>query len=352
MYNIFGDVMINIYDFTFSKLEEYLVLNKEKKYRARQIFDWLYQKRIDNYEAMTNLNESTLKLLKENTYFGTLEKVLVSESSDGTVKYLFKLNDGQLIETVLMSHNYGYSVCITSQVGCNMGCEFCASGLLKKQRNLTSGEMLLQVLMVEKLFKKRISHIVIMGIGEPFDNYYHVRDFLTNANDHRGLEIGARHMTVSTCGIVPKIKEFALEKTQINLAISLHAPNNEIRDKIMPINKAYPIEDLIESIKYYHSKSLRRITIEYILLKDFNDQKEHALELAKLLKGLNVYVNLIPYNVVLEKPFQRSDKKTMDDFFKVLKANNINATLRKEQGHDIDAACGQLRSGYNKGVVR
>ncbi len=346
MYNINGEEMINIYDFTYDKLVNYLIENNEKKYRAAQIFDWLYKKKVDSFDLMTNLNDSTLKLLKETTYFNKLNLEVESVSIDGTVKYLFRLEDDNLIETVVMSHNYGFSVCVTSQVGCNMGCKFCASGLLKRKRNLTAGEMLQQILRAEKLFGKRISHIVVMGIGEPFDNYENLMDFLKNANDHRALEIGARHITVSTCGIVPKIKEYADEKLQINLAISLHAPNDEIRNQIMPINKAYPVKEVINSIKYYMTKTNRRITIEYILIKNLNDQKEHAEELASLLKGLNVYVNLIPYNVVFEQPYERSQRETMDLFFQTLIKNKINATLRKEQGHDINAACGQLRSKH------
>ena len=338
--------MINIYDFTYDKLVNYLIENNEKKYRAAQIFDWLYKKKVTDFDLMANLNDSTLKLLKETTYFGKLEVEVKSVSVDGTVKYLFKLEDGNLIETVIMTHNYGFSVCVTSQVGCNMGCKFCASGLLKKKRNLTTGEMVQQIMMAEQLFNNRISHVVVMGIGEPFDNYENLMDFLKNINDHRALEIGARHITVSTCGIVPKIKQYADEQLQINLAISLHAPNNEIRNKIMPINKAYPINEVVESIKYYMTRTNRRVTIEYILIKGLNDKKEHAEELVDLLKGLNVYVNLIPYNVVFEQPYERSERETMDIFFQTLINNKINATLRKEQGHDINEACGQLRSKH------
>ncbi len=351
MYNIDGEEMINIYDFTYEKLVNYLIENNEKKYRASQIFDWLYKKRVTDFDLMTNLNESTLNLLKNTTYFGKLIKEVESVSVDGTVKYLFELEDGNLIETVVMSHNYGYSVCVTSQVGCNMGCKFCASGLLKKKRNLTTGEMISQILEAENLFKKRISHVVVMGIGEPFDNYDNLMAFLENINSHRGLEIGARHITVSTCGIVPKIKQYADEQLQINLAISLHAPNNEVRNKIMPINKAHPVEEVIDAIKYYMTKTNRRITIEYILIKGLNDKEEHALELANLLKNLNVYVNLIPYNVVFEQPYERSERETMDIFFQTLINNKINATLRKEQGHDINAACGQLRSKHEGAKV-
>ncbi len=341
--------MINIYDYTHTMLTEYLLSIGEKKYRANQIFEWLYKKRVKNFEEMTNLSDNLINKLKEDFYFSKLELILKQESIDKTVKYLYKLEDGNLIEAVVMSHNYGYSICITSQVGCNMGCRFCASGLLKKQRNLTAGEMLSQVITTEENFGERISHIVVMGIGEPFDNYENLMRFLDNANNHKGLEIGARHITVSTCGLANKIKEYADEKLQINLAISLHASNNEIRNEIMPINKKYPIETIIEAIKYYMTKTNRRITIEYIMIKDLNDKVIHAKELAELLRDLNVYVNLIPYNEVLEAPYKRSSKENMSLFLKTLKENGINSTLRKEQGHDIDAACGQLRSQKMKG---
>lgn len=341
--------MINIYDYTHEMLTEYILNMGEKKYRANQIFDWLYKKRVKSFDEMSNLSEAIIQTLKKDFYFNHLEVVVESKSLDGTVKYLYRLEDGHLIESVVMSHSYGYSICVTSQVGCNMGCRFCASGLLKKKRNLTSGEMLSQVIQTEERFNKRISHIVVMGIGEPFDNYTHLMNFLKNANNHKGLEIGARHITVSTCGIADKIKAYADEKLQINLAISLHAPNNDIRNELMPINKKYPIETVIEAIKYYMTKTNRRITIEYIMIKDLNDQVIHALELAKLLKGLNVYVNLIPYNEVIEAPYKRSHPEAMDAFLRTLKEQKINATLRKEQGHDIDAACGQLRSQTMKG---
>lgn len=336
--------MKSIYDLTFDELTQFMLENNEKKYRASQVFDWLYKKKVTSFEGMTNLSPALLNLLKEHYELTALKKVVESKSEDGTVKYLYGLNDMNLIESVVMSHNYGYSICVTSQVGCNMGCRFCASGVLKKKRNLTAGEIMSQVIESEKAFGQRISHIVVMGIGEPFDNYDNLMRFLKNANDHRGLEIGARHITVSTCGIVPKIIEYADEMLQINLAVSLHAPNNEIRSQLMPINKKYPIEDVVKAMKYYINKTNRRITIEYIMIRDLNDQEQHALELAKLLRGMNVYVNLIPYNEVIEAPFKRSRKEDMDKFFQTLIKQKINATLRKEQGHDINAACGQLRS--------
>ncbi len=341
-----------IYNLTFEQLESFFVENGQKKYRAGQVFDWLYKKRVTSFDEMTNLNIESLNLIKEAFDFPVLKMVSKLESADGTVKYLYELKDGNLIESVIMKQKYGNSICVTSQVGCNMGCKFCASGLLKKIRNLDAGEIIAQIIESERDYNKRISHVVVMGIGEPFDNYENLMSFIKNINDHKGLEIGARHITVSTCGIVPKIKEFAGEKLQVNLALSLHAPNDEIRNQIMPINRKYPIKDLIDAIKYYMEKSNRRITIEYILLKDLNDQKEHALELAKLLRGLNVYVNLIPYNEVFEAPFKQSNKDTIIQFRQVLIDNKINAILREEHGSDIDAACGQLRSQTIKGAKK
>ncbi len=344
MYNVYGDKMTNIYDLKLSELEQFFLENDEKKFRAQQVFDWIYKKKVHTFDEMSNLSKNVIDLLNNNFEIKVLEKVVETRSVDGTMKFLYGLPDGNLIETVLMSHDYGYSICVTSQVGCNMGCRFCASGILKKKRNLSAGEIMSQIIESERAFGKRISYVVVMGIGEPFDNYDNLMTFLENANSSKGLEIGARHITVSTCGIVPKIKEYADEQLQINLAISLHAPNNEIRNQLMPINKAYPIEQVIDAIRYYMTKTNRRITIEYILIDELNDQKEHALELVKLLKGLNVYVNLIPYNEVIEAPFKRSKRENQEIFYDTLKKNGMNATLRKEQGHDINAACGQLRS--------
>lgn len=341
---MFGDIMTNIYDLRLEALESFMETNGQKKFRASQVFDWIYKKKVVTFKEMTNISQEVIDLLEANFEIKTLEKVIESKSVDGTVKYLYGLKDGNLIETVVMNHDYGYSICVTSQVGCNMGCRFCASGILKKKRNLTAGEIMSQIIESERAYGKRISYVVVMGIGEPFDNYEHLMTFLTNANSPKGLEIGARHMTVSTCGIVPKIKEYADEQLQINLAISLHAPNNDVRNQLMPINKAYPIEQVIDAIRYYMTKTNRRITIEYILIDELNDKREHAYELLKLLKGLNVYVNLIPYNEVTEAPFKRSKRENQEAFYDVLKKGGMNATLRKEQGHDINAACGQLRS--------
>lgn len=338
--------MESIYGYTEEMLKEYLVSKGEKPFRASQIIEWLYRHKIESFDEMTNVKKSFIEELKKDFTLDKLELVTSQKSFDGTQKFLFRLSDGNLIETVLMNHDYGYSVCVTTEVGCNMGCMFCASGMKKKLRNLEASEIVLQVLTVSKLSDVRVSHVVVMGIGEPFDNYDNVIKFIKILNYPLGLEIGARHITVSTCGLVEKIREYSDFDLQVNLAISLHAPNNDIRNQIMPINRAYPIEELIEAIKYYIEKTNRRVTIEYILIKDLNDTKECANELADLLHGLNVYVNLIPYNEVKEKPFKRSSKDSMVAFFDVLKKRRINVQLRKEQGGDIDAACGQLRSKH------
>ncbi|MBU1094591.1 MAG: 23S rRNA (adenine(2503)-C(2))-methyltransferase RlmN [Firmicutes bacterium] len=335
-----------IYDLTHEELVEFLLENNQKKFRADQIWNWLYKQKVSSFQEMTNLSEELILLLESNFKIQALELVLKHMSQDGTLKCLYSLHDGHLIESVLMRQHYGNSICVTTQVGCNIGCSFCASGLLKKKRDLTAGEIIAQVIETEKLLNERISYIVVMGIGEPFDNYEQLMKFLATINHPKGLAIGARHITVSTSGIVPKIKEYAHMGLQVNLAISLHAPNNEIRTRLMKINQRYPIEEVIGAIKYYLSVTKRRVTIEYILIDEVNDQPETALELVKVLRGLNVYVNLIPYNEVLEAPYKRAQTQTMENFYDILKKNNIQVTLRKEQGHDINAACGQLRSQH------
>ena len=337
--------MINIYGLTRKKLEEKLVEIGEKSFRATQIFEWIYRKNVYEFEKMTNIKKDSVEKLKSNFEINALTVEKYQISSDGTRKFLFRLSDGNFIETVLMSHEYGLSVCVSTQVGCNMGCAFCASGLNKKVRNLEVHEIVLQVQMINDVLakeNKRVSHVVVMGIGEPFDNYDNLIDFLRIINDPKGLEIGSRHITVSTCGIVPKIIEYSDFELQVNLAISLHFSNDEKRSKYMKINKAYNIQQLMESLKYYYSKTNRRITFEYILINNINDSVEDAKELIKLIKGINCYVNLIPMNSTVNE-FSRSTEEKSKKFYETLIKNNINVTLRKEQGHDIDAACGQLR---------
>ncbi|HOI85926.1 MAG TPA: 23S rRNA (adenine(2503)-C(2))-methyltransferase RlmN [Acholeplasmataceae bacterium] len=335
-----------IYNLTHEALVEFLLEKGHKKYRADQIWSWLYKQKVQSFDEMTNLPDDLVALLKENFTIQALELVLKHISADGTVKALYSLVDGHLIESVLMKHHYGNSICVTTQVGCNIGCSFCASGLLKKKRDLNAGEIIAQIIETERILKERISYVVVMGIGEPFDNYENLLKFLSTINHPKGLAIGARHITVSTSGIVPKIREYAHMGLQVNLAISLHAPNNEIRSKLMKINQAYPVEEVIGAIKYYLSVAKRRVTIEYILIDGLNDSAETALELVKVLRGLNVYVNLIPYNEVLESGYKRSKTETMEAFYDILMKNKIQVTLRKEQGHDINAACGQLRSQH------
>ena len=339
--------MNSIYNYTLDELGNYFISIGDKKFRAIQIFEWLYRNRVNSFDEMTNLSKKVIEHLKENFKMELLTLERLQVSSDGTRKYLFKLSDGHFIESVLMRHNYGNSICVTSEVGCNMGCAFCASGELGCVRRLTLEEMVLQVLTVQKDLDKeenRITNVVVMGIGEPFDNYDVLLKFLTVINYAKGLEIGARHITVSTCGIVPKIKEFAEFPLQINLALSLHAPNNDLRNRLMKINKAYPIEEVMDAIKYYYEKTNRRVTFEYILLHGINDTASCAKELIKLIRGMNVYVNLIPYNEVTTKPFKTTPHDEAEAFFSILHKAGINVTLRMEHGSDIDAACGQLRA--------
>lgn len=346
----------SIYNLTFEQLQNWLVEHEQKKFRAEQVWDWVYRKRITRFSDMKNVNKGCIKLLEEHFTFQTLEQSVKQTSADGTIKFLFKLYDGHFIETVLMRHHYGLSVCVTTQVGCNIGCSFCASGLLKKSRDLTTGEIVEQIMSVqfhldEQGKGERVSHVVVMGIGEPFDNYENVMNFIRIINAPKGLEIGARHITVSTSGLVPKIKQFANEDFQVNLAISLHAPNDELRTQVMNINRAYPIKDLFEAIEYYLDKTNRRVTIEYILLDDVNDHVSEAEQLADLLydKRHLTYVNLIPYNPVDEHDhYRRSKKESILAFYDTLKKRGINCVVRQEQGADIDAACGQLRSKQMK----
>ncbi len=344
--------MKTIYDYSFNDLETLFLEKGMKKYRAAQLFSWLYRKRVSDFAAMSDLSKDTIAFLSENYEMDPLTLKDRQISRDGTTKFLFQLKDGSLVESVLMHFDYGKSLCVTSQVGCNMGCRFCASGLLKKQRDCTSGEMVGQVMAVQKMLDEqgeRLSHVVVMGTGEPFDNYEAVMRFCRTINDDRGLAIGARHITISTCGVVPKIAEFAKEKVQYNLAISLHAPTDELRDQLMPINHAYPLEVLMEALREYQATNNRKLTFEYILLKGVNDSEMHARQLARLLRGMNAYVNLIPYNPVDEHGFQTSEDFVTLHFYDILMKNHVKCTLRQKHGEDIDAACGQLRAKYERG---
>ena len=341
--------MKNIYDYTLEDLENFFYSIDEKKFKATQVFEWLYKKRVKDFDSMSNIKIGTINKLKEDFYFGKIE--IIKEQKDKDVyKFLFSLEDKNKVEAVLMFHDYGNSLCVSTQVGCNMACSFCESGILKKVRDLLTSEMVMQILKIEEKLNLRISHVVLMGIGEPFDNYDNVIKFIKIINSGKGIDIGARHITVSTSGVVPKIEKFISDGNQVNLAVSLHAPNNEIRNKIMKINKAYPIEDLIKVLKKYIKITNRRVTFEYILLDNVNDSTECAIELSNLLKKMNCYVNLIPYNETSHIEYKKSSKEKIMKFYDTLKKNNINVTIRKEFGSKVDAACGQLRANYKEEI--
>lgn len=339
--------MPSIYSFELHEMKEWLKEQDEKPFRAAQIFEWLYEKRVTSFDEMSNLSKDLREKLKDQFTITTLKTVIKQTSQDGTIKFLFELHDGYTIETVLMRHEYGNSVCVTTQVGCRIGCTFCASTLGGLKRNLEAGEIVAQVLKVQQALDEtdeRVSSVVIMGIGEPFDNFDEMLAFLKIINHDNGLNIGARHITVSTSGIIPKIYQFADEQMQINFAVSLHAPNTDIRSRLMPINKAYKLPKLMEAIEYYIQKTGRRVSFEYGLFGGVNDQVHHAEELADLLKGIKCHVNLIPVNYVPERDYVRTPREQIFLFEKTLKERGVNVTIRREQGHDIDAACGQLRA--------
>ncbi|MBQ6334707.1 MAG: 23S rRNA (adenine(2503)-C(2))-methyltransferase RlmN [Erysipelotrichaceae bacterium] len=343
--------MRSIYDLSLKDLENYLLENGFKPFHGKQIFRWLYDKRIEDFEQMSDISKKMIEKLKEDFEIRQLQIKDLQESKDGTKKFLFEMEDGSLVESVMMIFEYGYSACLSSQVGCNMGCSFCASGLLKKQRDLKAGEIVLQALHIQKELDKsvkRLGNIVVMGTGEPFDNYDNVMKALSIINDPYGLEIGSRHISISTCGIVPGIRRFAQENLQYNLAISLHAPNDELRDSLMPVNRAYPLAELMEALKEYAQINNRRLTFEYLLLKGVNDSEKEVKKIRNLLKGLNAYINLIPYNKVSEKDFETSSDENALRFYDLLKKAGVAVTLRQKKGDDIDAACGQLRANHLK----
>ncbi|MBP3961112.1 23S rRNA (adenine(2503)-C(2))-methyltransferase RlmN [Paenibacillus lignilyticus] len=338
-----------IYDYTLDQLQDWMKENGEPAFRGTQLFEWLYAKRVKSFEEMSNLSKGLRQKLEEQFAFVTLTEITKFESKDGTVKFLFGLHDNHAIETVIMRHNYGNSICVTTQVGCRIGCTFCASTLGGLKRNLTAGEIVAQVVVAQQMLdatKERVSSIVIMGSGEPFENYDATMTFLRNMIHEKGLNIGQRHITVSTSGIVPSMYKFAEENTQINLAISIHAPNDKLRSKLMPVNRRFPFEEVMEACRYYIAKTGRRITFEYALIGSVNDQSEHAQELADVLKGMLCHVNLIPVNHVPERDYVRTPREQIFEFHRILEKNNINATIRREQGHDIAAACGQLRAKH------
>ncbi|WP_232697167.1 23S rRNA (adenine(2503)-C(2))-methyltransferase RlmN [Brevibacillus daliensis] len=344
-----------IYSLRLEQLKQWLEENGEKSFRAAQIFDWLYVKRVTNFEEMSNLSKSMREKLAEHFRMNALSEITRQESSDGTIKILFQLIDGHAIETVIMRHNYGNSICVTTQVGCRIGCTFCASTLGGLKRNLEAGEIVAQVLQAQRVLdqdEQRASHVVVMGIGEPFENFEPLLSFLNVINDNLGLNIGQRHITVSTSGIVPKIYEFTERGGQVNLAISLHAPNTELRTKLMPINRGFPLPKLMEACRHYVAKTGRRISFEYGLFGGQNDQPEHAEELADLVGDLMCHINLIPVNYVPERDYVRTPKKDIFAFKRILEDRGLNVTIRREHGSDIAAACGQLRAKHAEETAR
>ncbi|MCD2136612.1 23S rRNA (adenine(2503)-C(2))-methyltransferase RlmN [Salinicoccus halitifaciens] len=341
----------SVYNLSKDDLTDIMTEWGEDAYRGSQVFEWLYSHRVDDFDEMKNLPKSLREKLKSHYSIEPLETLVKQESVDGTMKFLFKLRDGYTIETVLMRHDYGNSVCVTTQVGCRIGCSFCASTLGGLKRNLEAGEIVSQVVQIQKALDEtdeRVSSIVIMGIGEPFENYNPMMQFIRIVNHDDGLNIGARHITVSTSGIVPRIYDFADEDIQINFAVSLHAPTDEQRSRLMPVNRAYDIEKLMHSLRYYQQQTGRRISFEYGLFGGVNDRKEDALKLAELIEDLKCHVNLIPVNHVPERNYVRTKRDDIFDFLETLNHQGINATVRREQGTDIDAACGQLRAKESK----
>ena len=335
--------MKNIKDYNLEELKKELQSMDEKTFRAEQIFKWLYQEKVSSFDEMTNLSLDLRNKLKQNYTICNYNILKKQESKDGTIKYLFDVLDGNAIETVLMSYHHGYSICVSSQIGCKMGCKFCASTGINFIRSLTSGEIVEQIIAVEQDQNIRISNVVFMGIGEPLDNYDNVVNAIHIINNPKGLNIGARHISVSTSGLVPKIYQLADENIQCTLSISLHATNNEKRSGMMPVNNAYPIEELIQACKDYIAKTNRRISFEYALAKDSNDNLDDAKELVKLLKGMLCHVNLIPINKIENGQYSKSTNENIMRFRDYLNDHGIVATIRRELGSDIDAACGQLR---------
>jgi len=338
--------MKNILDLDLQELKQWMKENGEKEFRAKQVIDWIY-KEVWSFSEMSNLSKATIEKLEKSFYIGIPEIIeTYSSKREDTRKHLFLLKDGNVIESVVMKYKHGNSICVSTQIGCKMGCKFCASTIGGIVRNLTSGEILGQIIKAQSELKERISNVVLMGSGEPLDNFENVLKFIYDVNSEHGLNIGQRHITLSTCGIVPKIKMLADLNLQITLAISLHAPNDEIRRQTMPIANAYTIKELLEACEYYIGKTNRRITFEYALVKGFNDTKENAEELSRILKGMLCHVNLIPINEINESTLKKSNMEEINKFKDILMKNGIETTIRREMGLDINAACGQLRRSY------
>lgn len=334
----------DIKSFNNEELAEWVRENSLPAFRAKQIFSWLHKSGVSDFSEMSSVSKDLRNKLSEEFYISSceIENKYVS-AIDGTVKYLFRLSDGEFLETVIMKYKYGYTICVSSQVGCKMGCRFCASTLAGFKRNLTAGEIESQLHSAQKDLGIRISHIVLMGIGEPLDNFDNVLRFIENVNSEDGLNISVRNITLSTCGIVPRIKDLMKHDLQLTLTISLHAPNDEIRSKIMPVNDRWKINEVIAACREYAEFTSRRVSFEYTLIKDVNDTPECAEELSKLLKGMLCHVNLIPVNNVEERKNIRSSDKSVNKFLHILQKNGINATIRRTLGSDINASCGQLR---------
>ncbi len=335
--------MKNIKDYNLEELKEEVKLLGEKPFRAEQIFKWIFDVKVKNFDEMTNISTELREKLKQNYDICNYDIVRKLESTDGTKKYLFGLNDGNAIESVLMEYHFGKTVCVSSQVGCKMGCKFCASTGIPFVRSLSSGEIVQQVIAIEQDTSSKVSNIVFMGIGEPFDNYDNVINAVKILNNPKGINMGARHISISTCGVVPRIYDFANENVQCTLSISLHSSNDKVRSSMMPINSAYNIEELMKACKYYIQKTNKRISFEYALSKDNNDNLKDADELIRLLKGMLCHVNLIPINKIENGKYTKSSLENIMKFRDYLNDHGITATIRRELGSDIDAACGQLR---------
>ncbi len=333
--------------FNLEQLTEELLSIGEKKFRAKQIYSWIHEKLVDSFDEMTNLSKDLREKLKENYTLNSMEAVAVQTSKiDGTQKYLFRLHDGHVVESVLMKYHHGNSVCISSQVGCLMGCRFCASTIGGKVRDLSASEMLGQIYKIQKLSEERVHNVVVMGTGEPLDNYDNLVQFIKMLTDENGLNISQRNLTVSTCGIVPKIRQLADEKFQMTLALSLHATTQEKRKQLMPIANKYDLKEVLDACHYYYEQTGRRITFEYSLVGGVNDTKQDAEELTRLIGKFPCHVNLIPVNPIKERDFVQPNKQECQAFRNKLEKNGINVTIRREMGRDIDGACGQLRKSY------
>jgi 23S rRNA (adenine2503-C2)-methyltransferase len=340
-------IYLNIKSLYLDELINEMKLINQPAFRAKQIFEWLHVKLVSSYDDMTNLSKELRNTLKDLYPLTVLEETRrLMSKKDGTIKFLFRLNDDRVIESVLMKYHHGNSVCISSQVGCRMGCTFCASTIGGKERDLTAAEMLDQIYRIQVMTGERVSNVVVMGTGEPLDNYDNLVRFIRILSDSKGINISTRNITVSTCGIPDKMRQLADEELPVTLALSLHAPNNEIRKRLMPIAKQYELSEVMDAFRYYYEKTGRRLTVEYSLAEGINDKEEHAKELAVLLRGYNCHVNLIPINPIKERSYVKSDYHNIQKFKNILEKYRINVTIRREMGSDINAACGQLRKSY------